>query len=153
MVDTMKKMLLSLLVLSAFIFYSWHEREEISQLPPVLQKSDQQPVLTPSSSSSPPPTTTGGYKDGIYTGDIKDAFYGNVQVRVTINNGTLEDVVFLQYPDDRQTSIKISNQAMPLLRQEAISIQDSQVDIVSGATDTSIAFRKSLQSALDQASL
>ena len=40
---------------------------------------------------------------------------------------------------------------MPNLKQEAITAQNAQVDIVSGATDTSNAFMQSLSSALSQA--
>lgn len=45
----------------------------------------------------------------------------------------------------------INNQAMPMLRSEAIQAQSANVDTVSGATMTSEAFIQSLQSALDQA--
>lgn len=101
--------------------------------------------ITPSASS-------GKYKDGTYTGDVTDAFYGNVQVQVTISNGKISDVQFLDYPHDAGTSREINSQAMPLLRQEAITAQSAQVDIVSGASQTSQAFQQSLSSALQKAS-
>lgn len=91
-----------------------------------------------------------GYKDGTYTGSVTDAFYGNIQVQVTVQSGKLTNVQFLQYPNDRNESVQINNQAMPLLQQEAIQSQTAQVDVVSGATDTSRAFQQSLQSALSQ---
>jgi uncharacterized protein with FMN-binding domain len=93
----------------------------------------------------------GGYKDGVYKGDRVDAYYGFVQVEVSIAGGNIDDVKFLSYPNDRRTSIYINRQAMPLLRQEAIKTQTASVDIVSGATQTSLGFRKSLESALVQA--
>ncbi len=92
-----------------------------------------------------------GYKDGSYNGSVTDAFYGNVQVQVVISNDKLTDVIFLQYPSDRSTSRSINSQAMPYLRQEAIAAQTAQVDVVSGATQTSQAFTRSLESALSQA--
>ncbi len=58
---------------------------------------------------------------------------------------------FLQYPDTHSTSVYINQQAMPYLQQEAIQAQSANVNIVSGATDTSIAFQQSLASALAQA--
>lgn len=91
------------------------------------------------------------YKDGIYTGKTVDAYYGLVQVQATISDGKITSVDFLQYPNDRRTSVYINNQAMPYLKKEAISTQSADVNIVSGATQTSLAFRKSLKSALDQA--
>ncbi|MBI5044780.1 MAG: FMN-binding protein [Candidatus Levybacteria bacterium] len=154
MVDRLKKIVLSVAVLSAFFLYSWHERQEQAQLPTVSRHQNISEVKTPSSSSAPPPDIlTGKYKDGTYTGDVTDAFYGNIQVSAVISGGRLSDVVFLQYPNDRQTSIRISTESMPILKQEAIEAQEADVDIVSGATDTSIAFRKSLKSALDKAAL
>lgn len=94
---------------------------------------------------------TSAYKDGAYLGVVADAFYGNVQVKATISGGKITNVVFLDYPHDRQTSREINSQAMPILKQEAIQIQTANVDIVSGATQTSLAFVHSLQSALNQA--
>ena len=88
------------------------------------------------------------YKDGEYDGCIADAYYGSVQVRAIIESGKLSDVQFLSYPSDRSYSIEINKQAMPLLTADAIKIQCAQVDIVAGATNTSNAFIKSLDSAL-----
>ena len=58
---------------------------------------------------------------------------------------------FLQAPNDRERSIAINSQADPMLAQEAIQAQSAQVDVVSGATDSSQAFVQSMQSALDKA--
>lgn len=91
------------------------------------------------------------YKDGSYTGSVADAFYGNIQVRAVIQGGKITDVKFLQYPNDQGNSVAINQQAMPYLKQEALQAQSANVDGVSGATDTSIAFKQSLSSALQQA--
>ena len=40
------------------------------------------------------------------------------------------------------------SQALPLLRQEFLKAQSANVEMISGATDTSQAFAESLQSAL-----
>ncbi|HUC78669.1 MAG TPA: FMN-binding protein [Candidatus Saccharimonadales bacterium] len=106
---------------------------------------------TPTPNSTPTPTSTGQYKDGIYTGDSYNAYYGNVQVSVTITGGKITSVKFLQYPNTHSTSVYINNQAMPYLQQEAIQAQSSNVQLISGATFTSQAFVQSLQSALTQA--
>lgn len=91
------------------------------------------------------------YKNGTYTGSVADAYYGNVQIQTTVSGGKITDVTFLQYPSDRSTSRSINGQAMPYLKQEAIAAQSGQVNIISGATDTSNAFVQSLTSALSQA--
>ena len=108
----------------------------------------QKPITLPLPTPSPTPTPRGLYKDGTYTGNVADAFYGNVQVQVAIANGKISNVIFLNYPQDRGRSVAINTQAMPFLKAEAIQAQNATVDIVSGATATSEAFRQSLASAL-----
>jgi uncharacterized protein with FMN-binding domain len=78
--------------------------------------------------------------------------WGNVQVEATFApDGTLTDVVALQTPNDRRTSIQINDYAVPRLTSEALSIQTSDVNTISGATYTSKGYRQSLQSAIDAA--
>ena len=145
----MKKFLLSAFLILTFGFYVFYQR---------FGGSDESSVVTPKSITTntqpglPSQNTSNVFKDGQYTGDITDAYYGNVQVKANISGGKISDVQFLQYPNDRRTSVSINSQAMPYLKQEAIQSQNANVDIVSGATQTSRAFRQSLQSALDKAS-
>jgi uncharacterized protein with FMN-binding domain len=111
-----------------------------------------QPV-EPTSTIAPPPTAVvaGAYKDGEYTGSRVNAFWGLVQVKAVVQHGKLADVQFLQYPNDRRTSVRINSIAMPYLQTEAIQAQSANVDIISGATLTSEAFAQSLQLALTTA--
>jgi len=163
----MKKFALSASVVAAFFLYSLfvHQQNQTdavlsptpagqSPLGGTSQSTTSSPTDTPSTSSpnpTAPPTPQGKFKNGSYTGDPADAFYGTIQVRATISNGTLTDVTFLQYPNDRRTSIAINSQAMPMLRSEAIAAQSGNVDIISGASDSSRAFVQSLTSALVKA--
>ena len=112
----------------------------------------------PPTQAPPPPTqspavagTGGRYKDGQFAGSAVDAFYGMVQVQAVIQSGKLTDVQFLEYPNDRRTSIRINRVAMPYLTSEAVQAQSAEVDVISGATLTSEAFIESLQSALNTA--
>ena len=100
---------------------------------------------TPSSSAS-----TGQYNDGTYTGTVADAFYGNLQAVVTIQGGLITNVTFPQAPSGGHSSV-VSAMALPALKQEAITAQSANVNIVSGATQDSEAFQQSLASALAQA--
>jgi len=95
--------------------------------------------------------TTSGYTDGTYTGGDENAYYGRVQVRVTVTNHQVASVKVLDYPQDRHTSRYINSQALPVLRQEVIAAQSANIDTVSGATLTSEAYIKSLGRALAQA--
>ncbi len=173
----MKKFLLSASVMVIFTVYALHMRSAgpsslitpvsgitgVSGTAPVIVgrrgfgDNEEGSIVTPpvATGTAPPVTTTGSsitYKNGTYTGSVADAFYGNIQVQVTITSGRISDVQFLQYPRDRQTSIDINSQAMPYLKQEAIQAQSAQVSGVTGATATSQAFIQSLSSALQQAS-
>ena len=53
------------------------------------------------------------------------------------------------YPNHTDRSVFINSQALPMLVQEALTAQfRGNIDLVSGATDTSSAFAQSLQAAL-----
>lgn len=130
------------------------EREvgEDDDAPKTIGSPQQKALLTPSKNlPTSIPSTTGQYKDGTYTGSVEDAFYGNYQVQAIIQGGRLTDINFLQTPNDNSTSRRINAEAMPILKSEAIAAQSAQVDIVSGASDSSPAFIKSLTNALSQA--
>jgi uncharacterized protein with FMN-binding domain len=110
------------------------------------------PTPTPAPTIAPTPTTqTGQFKDGTYTGSVADAQWGYIQVSATISQGKITDVQFLQYPSDRSRSVRINQYADPELRSEAIRAQSAEVDIITGATDSSEAFMQSLSDALAQA--
>jgi|SRR6185437_14499141 len=117
----------------------------------VQPNKEQLPTPTPIPTATPVPVIASGFKDGTYTGDPADAFYGNIQVQTTIQGGKITNIQFLQAPNDRDESIQINQQADPILAQEAIQAQNANVDVVSGATDSSQAFVQSLQSALNKA--
>lgn len=163
----MKKFFLSISVVAAFALYSFIRQGTGTTQPPVAPVSDSTPNTpqpttppqSPQTSAVQPtqpvlptsPPKRGQYADGTFTGDTFDAFYGNVQVAAVITGGKITDVKVLQYPNDRSTSVEINSQAMPMLVQEAISSQTANVDIISGATDSSNAFIQSLGTALKKA--
>ncbi|MBN9166014.1 MAG: hypothetical protein J0I07_34010, partial [Myxococcales bacterium] len=74
-----------------------------------------------------------GYRDGTYTGTSENAYYGRVQVQVTVANHQIAAVKVLSYPSDRRTSRYINSQALPMLKQEVIAADSANVDTVSGA--------------------
>lgn len=124
---------------------------EQNQITPITGTPSSSGSSSAPSSSTPTTNNSGQYKNGTYTGSVTDAFYGNYQVQAVISGGKLTDVIFLQYPNDNPTSRSINTQAAVFLKQEAIAAQSATVDIVSGASDSSQAFRQSLGSALSQA--
>jgi uncharacterized protein with FMN-binding domain len=151
----MKKIILSSLAVITFVAYGLYQKNQkpVDAIVTDTQNTNTQTttvgeIPSPIAAQKSSKTPVSKYKDGTYTGDSVDAYYGNVQIKATIKNGKISDIVFLQYPNDRDRSLRINTQAMPVLKQEAIQAQNASVDIISGATDTSQAFIQSLDSAL-----
>ncbi len=86
-----------------------------------------------------------------FDGDLVQTSWGPVQVQAAFANGALTDVAVLRYPNDRNTSIRINNVALPQLQAESLTAQSARVDTVSGASITSRGYMESLQSAIDAA--
>lgn len=168
----MKKYLLSFSLIIAFTFYVILENQSsvsiVSNSPagatpksaagnataennPPAPTSAAPTSSAPAAAILPAPATTALYRNGSYSGDSVDAYFGNVQVEAVISGGKLTAVNVLDYPKDRSTSARINNAALPKLVQEAITSQSANVNIVSGATQTSQGFEQSLASALAKA--
>ena len=127
-----------------------------SIVPPLPRPRPLGPVATAVRPARQPVATvavasTSGYRDGSYTGSDENAYYGRVQVQVTVAGQRITSVNVLDYPQDRRTSRYINSQALPLLKQEVIAADSAMIDTVSGATLTSEAYIRSLGNALSQA--
>ncbi|RKT12309.1 FMN-binding protein [Streptomyces sp. 1114.5] len=85
------------------------------------------------------------------SGDTVNTRYGPVQVQVTLAGSRITAVDVVKYPNSERRDREINSSALPVLNQEAISAQNAQIDVVSGATYTSDGYVRSLQSALDRA--
>jgi len=159
----MKKTIVAFVIIGTFVIYSFIHAQSapVAVVPNTssTSRSSSSSATAPSSTATPGATATSGatstpgslYKDGSYTGSVADAQWGVVQVKAIIQNGKITDVQFLQYPNDRSRSIYINSVADPQLTTEAIQAQNANVDIVTGATDSSEAFIQSLSDALSQA--
>ena len=99
---------------------------------------------TGGSTATTPTTVTGG---------IAQTQWGPVQVQLTLKGSTITDVTMLQYPSGNPQDDQINSYALPILIQDTLDAQSAQIDMVSGATVTSVGYVQSLQSALDQAGL
>jgi len=75
--------------------------------------------------------------------------YGDVQLKVTVKDGKIQNVAFVALNAYDGHSLSIDQYAAPLLNQQALAASSAQIQGVSGATYTSDAYRQSLQSALD----
>jgi len=123
---------------------------------------DAAPLVTPADASavmsaqtgqndSTPSDSSAAYKDGTYTGASENTIYGTVQIAAVVSGGKITDIKFLQMPGPEGHSKEVTAFAEPYLKQSALAHQSSNIDFVSGATQTSEAYEQSLQAALDQA--
>ncbi|MDO9454533.1 FMN-binding protein [Nocardioides sp.] len=102
---------------------------------------------------APAAATSGGTTAGTFTGDAADTRWGPVQVAITVADGTITDVQVPEYPTGNPKDEEINQYALPVLIQSTLDAQGGDIDMVSGATVTSVGYQESLQSALDQAGL
>lgn len=102
--------------------------------------------------------STDGAADGsaastTVTGDTVQTRWGPVQVQVGVAGSRITGVSVLQYPDDNPQDVRINDYALPILVDATMTAQGADIDMVSGATYTSVGYHQSLQSALDRAGL
>lgn len=129
-----------------------NELQGLNTTPPTVELAPAQDSTTATQSTELAPGAE--YYDGQYYGDIISAGrWGNMQVVAVIEEGELVDVLIASYPRSTYESDIITRNALPTLISEAIEAQDSDIDFVSRATDSSRAFVQSLDSALLDAAI
>ena len=85
--------------------------------------------------------------------------WGNLQVTIVVRKTTITGakkkvtrritaVSVPTYPDHTDRSVFINQNALPILKAEALRAQSTSINLVSGATDTSYGFAQSLQAAI-----
>lgn len=97
-----------------------------------------------------------------FTGTAAEADrWGPIQVAIVIRKTTtvaangkkkvtrkMTGITVLTYPSHSSRSKRINDEALPILKQEALSAQSASINAVSGATDSSYAFAESLNAAI-----
>nr|WSZ18526.1 FMN-binding protein [Streptomyces canus] len=115
-----------------------------------IDKANAAAPAQPSAQPSQPAGGSAGAAAKTVTGAVSQTQYGPVQVRITVSGGKVTKAEAVQAPkggtSDQKTALSI-----PKLNQEAVAAGSADIDSVSGATYTSEGYKKSLQSALDQA--
>ena len=106
-------------------------------------------ATSPNSSSGSSSGTSSSTKK--VTGSAVDVGYGIVQVEAIIKGGKLTDVQAVSLPNNDGHSARISEQAFPMLVQQAIAAQSANISGIGGASYTSYGFQQSLSSALTKA--
>ncbi|HKD46171.1 MAG TPA: FMN-binding protein [Rhizomicrobium sp.] len=119
--------------------------------PPPLQSP--LPLVTgmPSPGAAVPIPPGTHLQDGDYLSDTQQYEWGDLTVKISVHGGKITGVQVVQYPDHRSESLELSQMASPILDSEVIRTQQSRVDVVSSATDTSYAYRDAIASAIIKA--
>lgn len=106
------------------------------------------PKPTPKPTPTPTPTPTGP-KD--YVGSLQTHKYGKVQVGIRVQDKKIIAVWAVVAPDG--PSQPYSDFSIPVLKQETLAAQSTNIANVSGATLTWQSWKTSLQSAMTKAGL
>lgn len=110
---------------------------------------------TPAAAASQTPSATAAPATkavtGTFTGDVVNVRYGNVQVKITVENGKITDAQAVQAPSGRND--RWTQMAVPILRQQTLQAQSAHINGASGASFTSYGWYTSLVSALAKAGM
>jgi uncharacterized protein with FMN-binding domain len=111
----------------------------------------QAPDPTRQPATTTPAAAAGGACQGTaMDGPTIDTRWGPVQVEAVISaSGQICDVDAILSPNSHGRSVRINDEALPILHTEVMKAQSANINGVSGATVTSRAYERSLQSILD----
>ncbi len=107
-------------------------------------------TTAPGGSAGSAPTTAANDSTRTATSQLIQYRYGDIELRVTEKGTRITNIQVVSEGATDPRSAEINAQAVPMLQQQAMSAQSVNIDGVSGATFTSIAYDQALQSALDQ---
>ncbi len=116
---------------------------------PSAAAADPATAATTPAAPAPAPAKPSGTFDGA---TVKTA-YGNYQVQLTVDAGSITKVSMLQSGADDGTSRQIAGSALPTLQQRVLSAQAYNVQGVSGASYTTQGFQVSVKDAMARAGI
>lgn len=106
---------------------------------------------TQTESATPAPTPTAKTISGDFAGPVVNTRYGNVQVEITVTNGKITNAKALLAPTGKND--KYTRFAIPVLKQQTLAAQSTDIQGASGASYTTYGWRLSLQGAMVKAGL
>ena len=84
------------------------------------------------------------------TGAVVPYGYGELSVTVTVTGNQITAVSVPVLRTAEPYSQQLAQQVLPMLRSEVLAAHSARINAVSGATYTSVAYVRSIQSALDK---
>ena len=146
------------------LLFSYHtstNRAEASteSLPSIGGASADSPAADSDAANAPAKKATKGKDKGTetaavakkFTGTAIDTGFGDIKVQITVQDKKIIKSDAIAYPNAEQRDLDLSKSSVPKLNAAAVEKQSAKLDIISGATETSEGYAKSLQSAIDQA--
>ena len=106
---------------------------------------------TPDPGAAPPIPAGTHLEDGDYESEKIVFEWGDLRARIVVTGGRITTVQIMSYPDHRSQSLYLIQLADPILTSEVIKSQQSKVNVVSSATNTSIAFQDAIAGAIIKA--
>ena len=106
---------------------------------------------TQTQSATPAPTPTAKTISGDFAGPVVNTRYGNVQVEISVTNGKITNAKALLAPTGKND--KYTRFAIPVLKQQTLAAQSTDIQGASGASYTTYGWRLSLQGAMAKAGL
>jgi uncharacterized protein with FMN-binding domain len=116
------------------------QSSQVATIPP----SGSAPGALAAATATPTAAATSGYKDGTYVGS-GNSRHGGIQAQVVIQGGTIVSATITR------ATTRYPASAIASLPREVVSAQGTNVDLVSGATDSSEAYLQAVDNALSQA--
>jgi uncharacterized protein with FMN-binding domain len=104
----------------------------------------------PDRSASPAARAGGSGPARTATGTVEQYGYGELSVTVTARGNQITGVSVPLLRTAEPYSQQLAQQVIPMLRAEVLAAHGAQIHGVSGATYTSVAYVRSIQSALDK---
>ncbi|QNO13694.1 FMN-binding protein [Alkalicella caledoniensis] len=86
----------------------------------------------------------GRYQDGEYTGSAQ-GYNSEIEVRVVVSGGEITEIEVL----DHEESAGIADNALAQTGQRIIEAQDTEIELITGATATSRGIRDAVANALE----
>lgn len=97
-----------------------------------------------------PPVPAGSCEGDIVDGPSVNTRWGPVQVEAVVSSsGQICDVGAIRFPDSHRRSVRINQEALPILHDQVLNAQSADIRGVSGATVTTDGYVRSLQAILD----
>lgn len=96
------------------------------------------------------PATTSPTRTRSATGTVEQYGYGQLAVRATVSGTRITGLSVVGLQTAESYSQQIADQVIPMLRREVLAAQRVQVNGITGATYTTVAYLRSIQAALNK---